>query len=48
MTGGGLITVMSAIVAVALISVAVTHTETANIIKAFGTSFSSAISAAKN
>jgi hypothetical protein len=48
MTGGGFVAVMSAIVTVALVSVAVSHTETANIIKAFGGAFAGSISAAKS
>lgn len=48
MNGGALVSLAAAIVGVALLSVAVTHTETANIIKAFGSSFANAISAAKS
>lgn len=48
MSGGGVVTIASAIVAVAFVSVAVTHPETANIIKALGNAFSSALASAKN
>lgn len=47
MTGGVLATIALAIIGVASLSVAVSHTETAQIIQAFGNAFSTSLSAAK-